>query len=948
MVELEDSLVDVSQSSSTVLQELTSEAEGKVRRSSTSSSAIPISSSQVTQGICNSLPAIFQQSMIFSTPSGSPYGPSIFIPVSEPSSVQEDRYKALLMVLQHYQCYDDNAGMELRERIITELDTLVKQWTRSEGLNKNMPWTQVEQVGGKVVSFGSYKLGVVDKESDLDLLCVVPKHVTRADFFNNLYDLLRKKDEVTELRQLPSAYVPVIKMKYRGIEVDLTMARIVCYDKIPNEEEFLLNPTVTHDMDEKCLLSLNGYRATRELLQLVPNIENFKLTLRVIKLWAKKNGLYGNMIGFLGGASWSILVAKVCQMAGSEGNMISITNLVLQFFCTFANWEWPKPVYIKRVDNQPYPAWNPAMNHMDRDHCMPIITSSVPQMNSSFNVCKANCQMIKAKCAEALNTLQGIIGGSRSWSDLFQPSNFFEEYKDYIMVSCSCLGDGSLWFGSVESKLRQLTNHISRSIKVVSARIWPLPFEKKEGNTLRQMWFIGIQMMVGQSAEIIQNPLYDFTDLCMSTATQMNSVHSSSFSVSWQHLSRAQLGSHLTKQQISMGRVEKPSYASVTMGGAPENTMTSPMAMTSITMSGAGYINSGPVLSPASQAQGDYRHMSHPPPPPYNRVFSAGHLNGFNGVTFPPNHNYIVYSTLGSQHGPMLPGQVLNTDQYHNGGVSGGGQKLTVVPRPPNHMLTFPPNRSHTSPQPGGYPSRPHSLENLLRVRGGPGPLKSPQTSGPSQQQRSSPGPGPSYINTNQAIGPSQGTTFSHPIPNLTNYPPPPISPMSQFNSPPPPVSKVTAPSQSSNQRREENPPTVHLRVPIKRPKDLSLSEDTRLRSVSNSSDHFPPAILNRARVTHQDQLPVSPGPGVTGVVPLPVCVDTSVPPPSLPTPSPSLSPPTVSFNMAKKKACRTGRFPKISTSEVGEMNPPQMGRGCRASNNTIKYVHKDQIRIRA
>ena len=33
------------------------------------------------------------------------------------------------------------------------------------------------------------------------------------------------------------------------------MARIVCYDRIPNEEEFLLNPTVTHDMDEKCLLS---------------------------------------------------------------------------------------------------------------------------------------------------------------------------------------------------------------------------------------------------------------------------------------------------------------------------------------------------------------------------------------------------------------------------------------------------------------------------------------------------------------------------------------------------------------------------------------------------------------------------------------------------------------------------------------------------------------------
>ena len=78
--------------------------------------------------------------------------------------------------------------------------------------------------------------------------------------------------------------------------------------------------------------------------------------------------------------------------------------------------------------------------------------------------------------------------------------------------------------------------------------------------------------------------------------------------------------------------------------------------------------------------------------------------------------------------------------------------------------------------------------------------------------------------------------------------------------------------------------------------------DDSRLRSVSNSSDKFPPASLNRARVTHQDQLPVSPSyTGVTGVVPLPANVDTSVPPPSL-------SPPAVSFNMAKKKAWRTSR----------------------------------------
>merc|ERR1712227_883408 len=101
-----------------------------------------------------------------------------------------------------------------------------------------------------------------------------------------------------------------------------------------------------------------------------------------------------------------------------------------------------------------------------------------------------------------------------------------------------------------------------------------------------------------------------------------------------------------------------------------------------------------------------------------------------------------------------MQGPVLNTDQYHNGGSSLGGQKLAVVSRPPNHMMTFPPNRSHTSPQPGGYPNRPQPHEHLLRTRGGPGALKSPQTpgpgqmipSGPSQQPRNSPDPGPGFI----------------------------------------------------------------------------------------------------------------------------------------------------------------------------------------------------------
>ena len=64
--------------------------------------------------------------------------------------------------------------------------------------------------------------------------------------------------------------------------------------------------------------------------QLVPDVKRFRLLLRFVKAWAKGRGLYGNIVGFLGGASWAILVAKVCQLeAVSSG---PIAHLIFLFF----------------------------------------------------------------------------------------------------------------------------------------------------------------------------------------------------------------------------------------------------------------------------------------------------------------------------------------------------------------------------------------------------------------------------------------------------------------------------------------------------------------------------------------------------------------------------------------------------------------------------------------
>ena len=50
-------------------------------------------------------------------------------------------------------------------------------------LEKGMPPSVAETVGGHVYTFGSYRLGVHNKGADIDALCVAPRHIQREDYF---------------------------------------------------------------------------------------------------------------------------------------------------------------------------------------------------------------------------------------------------------------------------------------------------------------------------------------------------------------------------------------------------------------------------------------------------------------------------------------------------------------------------------------------------------------------------------------------------------------------------------------------------------------------------------------------------------------------------------------------------------------------------------------------
>lgn len=64
--------------------------------------------------------------------------------------------------------------------------------------------------------------------------------------------------------------------------------------------------------------------------------ENFKQTLRIIKVWAKNRGLSSNAMGFLGGISWAIMLAKICQIFPHH----KPAKLLAEFFNIYRLWSW--------------------------------------------------------------------------------------------------------------------------------------------------------------------------------------------------------------------------------------------------------------------------------------------------------------------------------------------------------------------------------------------------------------------------------------------------------------------------------------------------------------------------------------------------------------------------------------------------------------------------------
>ncbi|CAE6461488.1 unnamed protein product [Rhizoctonia solani] len=387
------------------------------------------------------------------------------IATTGPSKMEETATEDLMKELRKQGNFESEEESKLRQEVLGIVHELVQEFVRKVSLKAGMSEQAAKMAGGKIFTFGSYRLGVHGPGSDIDTLCVVPRHVTYTDFFETFEPMLKEMKGATEVAGVPEA------LNRPDIPDDLGL-----------EDNKILA-----GLDERTVRSLGGSRVTNDILRLVPNQDVFRDSLRCIKLWAQRRAIYSNVNGFLGGVAWAMLVARICQLYPN----LNAAAIVHRFFIIMLQWKWPQPILLQQIEEEVkeldfskrmnFRVWNPRLYPTDRNHLMPIITPSYPSMCSTHNVTRSTMSVMKDEFMRGSQIVEQIMFRRAEWSELFAKHDFFQKYRYYLQIIASSgkAEDQLKWSGTVESRLRQLVMKLEFVDQLEVAHPFIKGFEQK-------------------------------------------------------------------------------------------------------------------------------------------------------------------------------------------------------------------------------------------------------------------------------------------------------------------------------------------------------------------------------------------------------------------------------------------------------------------------------------
>ncbi|TNJ27558.1 Poly(A) polymerase [Giardia muris] len=344
-----------------------------------------------------------------------------------PYDLQAEHYALLDSLLDQYMKGESVATRSERNRrqqdALATLKALLTEWVR--GLRyQGGGFPATYMAGGTshlvdVLPYGSYLLGVSSGDSDIDVVTVFPSDITKEQVMRLFPNVLRQRQDVTYCNVIDRATVPIIRFILMGVEFDMSICILNNITVVGTDYLYL----DMQNMQPKSVLAINGYRTNLHLKRLLVEahvLEPFQKLVLILKLWCKRNNIYGNKFGYFGGINCSILVAALLiytdvsntQFANPE--KVPISLWLYNFFGYYAGLDWGKttiqlPDQVRFADTTPHEivalSWP---RNLKADGPMRLITAVEPYINSTGRVTSTTLNVIVSKFSQGAASLNRL------------------------------------------------------------------------------------------------------------------------------------------------------------------------------------------------------------------------------------------------------------------------------------------------------------------------------------------------------------------------------------------------------------------------------------------------------------------------------------------------------------------------------------------------------------
>ena len=346
------------------------------------------------------------------------------------------------------------------------VDILVQKKQRS--INKTLIGTP------KLLPYGSYSQGTSQNVDDVDVQLCCPDWIDiEIDFFGTFVSLISENSNFTSVIPIKKTIAPIIKLEYGKLNMDQAFCSASFdlsivdseFEKTLNDNRLLLQ------IEEKSIRAYNAWRnghlilnsiketinertsnfqnnynmfndkipdinegtlndnTAQNFITNIPNLEpeerlnNFRIAVKVLKLWAMRRGIYSNILGYLGGMSLAIQAAKISQMFPNYGP----TKQIERFFFIYQFFPWndtPQRI-VKECTNldlmeclkssKGYFKRDDINNSLSNKKTQNIITPAFPEMNCAYSITDSQEKIVTKNIIEAFKIVRLIQENEIQW-----------------------------------------------------------------------------------------------------------------------------------------------------------------------------------------------------------------------------------------------------------------------------------------------------------------------------------------------------------------------------------------------------------------------------------------------------------------------------------------------------------------------------------------------------